>query len=633
MKELEIYKNGGQLSKEQLKSIYDYAKEEYYNGTTIMEDYEFDELEKLLGLENKSYVGTKHNPSYTIKHPFIMGSLDKIQIHQREDGNVYWEDYIIDVYKYVEPHMQIIVTPKYDGCSFEAVIKDNKVISISSRGDGHYGKDYYSHLIDHVNKAITTIEFDEYVVRGEVLINKNTFKEKYSEFVNPRSFVSGILNRDYTEDIKHICDDLDIVIYDIRVKKDNTWKDIDWNCIKFGNTKYAPQFYRTYNTIDIEKMYEEFLNYRINVCEYALDGIVIKPIEGYRIDNVTKSRPKDCVAIKFMPILEETTVRDIQWNLGKSNEYIPVVITDPVIMDGKSVTKAKANNIGYLMNNKISIGTKIIFSLAGDIIPYIYKVTDTTKFNPNNINIPSNAEVDGIHLMANLSIEDMRKQCLKNSLNTLNINKLGSVGIESVVEWVSNNCKGDEFFDIECRDIPINVFYLKPSDFENAIGGKIGKQVSKEFEKLLKDIDLKTIIKSCTFKLCGDKVVSQIENYMLGRSYSFASMSREAYEWCMDENSNEMNTLKDILDAIGYSIDDFKNRISIKELHVDNQIPVILTGEPNNYKSKGEFLKMNPKYKLTSSWKEVKIVFTNSMKSNTGKMKKAKEKNIEIQLY
>ena len=67
--------------------------------------------------------------------------------------------------------------------------------------------------------------------------------------------------------------------------------------------------------------------------------------------------------------------------------------------------------------------------------------------------------------------------------------------------------------------------------------------------------------------------------------------------------------------------------------NVSNQIPVILTGEPNDYKSKGEFLSCHPEYKLTGSWKEVKIVFTNSMDSNTGKMKKAREKNVEIRLY
>ena len=65
----------------------------------------------------------------------------------------------------------------------------------------------------------------------------------------------------------------------------------------------------------------------------------------------------------------------------------------------------------------------------------------------------------------------------------------------------------------------------------------------------------------------------------------------------------------------------------------NDKIPVILTGEPNNYSSKAEFLKCHPEYRMTGSCKEVKIVFTNSLESNTGKMKKAREKNIEIKLY
>ena len=37
--------------------------------------------------------------------------------------------------------------------------------------------------------------------------------------------------------------------------------------------------------------------------------------------------------------------------------------------------------------------------------------------------------------------------------------------------------------------------------------------------------------------------------------------------------------------------------------------------------------------KETSSWSEVKIVFTDSLDSNSSKMKKARKKGIEVQLY
>ena len=79
--------------------------------------------------------------------------------------------------------------------------------------------------------------------------------------------------------------------------------------------------------------------------------------------------------------------------------------------------------------------------------------------------------------------------------------------------------------------------------------------------------------------------------------------------------------------------DDFNNHNDETTIEENNKIPVILTGEPTNYSSKTEFIRYNPQYKVTGSWKEVQIVFTNSMESNTGKMKKAREKNIEIRLY
>ena len=87
------------------------------------------------------------------------------------------------------------------------------------------------------------------------------------------------------------------------------------------------------------------------------------------------------------------------------------------------------------------------------------------------------------------------------------------------------------------------------------------------------------------------------------------------------------------MDAVGKSIDQERQVVTEAKKTMSEQIPVILTGEPNDYLSKGDFLNKHPEYRMTGSWKEVKIVFTNSFDSNTGKMKKAREKGIEIRLY
>ena len=91
--------------------LYNKAKEAYYNGTPIMEDFEFDELEKKLGLENKSYIGTHKNPTYTVKHPIIMGSLSKVQIKEK-DGSVDWDGFASEISKYMSEFKAGSMLPK-----------------------------------------------------------------------------------------------------------------------------------------------------------------------------------------------------------------------------------------------------------------------------------------------------------------------------------------------------------------------------------------------------------------------------------------------------------------------------------------------------------------------------------------
>ena len=623
--------------------LYNKAKEAYYNGTPIMEDFEFDKLETELGLENKSYIGSKHNPSYTVQHPFIMGSLSKIQIKKNKNSeDINFGLYLDSLKKYVGNH-KLIITPKYDGCSFEVqTSKSGKIKSISTRGDGEFGKDIKEHILDKVEKALCKVENKESCYRGEVLIDKNIFAQKYSEFVNPRSFVSGVLNRKFEgisteekEELKNKCNDLSIVIYDVRTKQNAEWEDVEWTSLISDN---IPDFYfenvKIETVKDFEDIYNKFSKYR-ETCKFALDGIVIKPVVSNRINNLTQHRPTDCVAIKFIPILEETEVIDIEWNLGKSGEYTPVVITNPVIMDGKSVTRANANNIGYLISNKISIGTKLVLSLAGDIIPFIYKVTDTSRFDEQNINIPENSEVNGIHLMAVMSEEEKRAKELKYSILTLNIPGMGESNANTLVDYIVESCKGDEFFDEQPKQIPNNAFMIEAIDFEIGIGGKNGTKISKAYKDIISNITLDLIIRSCNFKLCGEKVSEQIANKLLGNEYDFTSMASEAYEWCFDDNSKQMIQLNEIFDKLGFSLEFFKQKQqSVATASNDEgKIPVILTGEPNNYSTKAEFIKCNPQYRVTTKWKECKIVFTNSLDSNTGKMKQAKAKGIEIKVY
>jgi len=627
-------------NKEKL-DLYFKAKEAYYNGQEIMTDYEFDELEKELGLENKSDVGSRRNPSYTVKHPFVMGSISKVQIHKDKEGNIDWNKYYNEMLKYTNKQCNYIITPKFDGCSFEVIIASDKIQNISSRGDGNYGKDLTNHLSKFIPSKYINLG-GYYTLRGEVLVSKSIFEKKYSEqFTNPRSFVSGVLNHDYSDDkeFQDMLNDISIVIYDYRRFENGEWIDHEWT--ELPSSYELPGYYKIYpiykNKDHLAYIYSEFSEFR-KECIFALDGIVIKPIAEERINNTTERRPKDCVAIKFVPMLEETEVIDITWNLGKTGELTPIVWVNPVEMDGRMVKKCSGHNYGYLLEKKVSVGSKIIMSLAGDIIPFLYKVTNTDNFDENKLNVPENTYIDGdIHLMKILNEKDLLRNMFINSAGTLNIPNIGNETAKKIFEYLDSTNSDEitaDFFNESTKSLPGNILLCSPEEIYFGTGaGKAGQKAKKSFEDTLKNLSLVDIIKSCNFRFCGNKVAEQCANYMLTGNADFEHLASEGYKWVTEEYSDEKNDVYNIISALNKTLDDFKERQIESTKTASNQIPVILTGEPNDYKSKGEFLSCHPEYRLTGSWKEVQIVFTNSLESNTSKMKKAREKGIEIKLY
>lgn len=631
------------LSIEEIKELLELAKESYYNtGIEMIPDSVYDELENKVGLENINYVGTKHNPSYVVQHPFMMGSLSKVQVHEK-NGVIDWDEYFNAANKYYESN-QVIVTPKFDGCSWELVMDMNgNVISISSRGDGNFGKDFQKHLeskfdIDFLNDIVkSTIKLypdaSKIVLRGEVLVKKSVYEASYKDkFTNPRAMVSGILNHDFNEsdkDFQESLNLLDVICYFVAINSvNNEFKEVDWVNYLSEKTKYKfPDFYDDSIIIDsskkFENIYNKFKKFRSN-CDYPLDGIVIKPKQEFRTTSIDEQRPSDSVAIKFVPQLKETIVKSIDWKVGKTGEMIPTVVFEPIEMSGKVVTRASGHNYGYLIENCISIGVKLIVSLAGDIIPFIYKITDSSEFNEGQLglkNISGKVYVDGCHLMYDASEEESKWNYLFNTLNALNVDKLGEVNAKKVVEYLS------------LSELPQHALMIDPAVFEKALGGKTGKSVSKNFKTMLQTISLSEIIESCNFRFCGKKVSKQVANKLLGLPFDYTSFASEGYSWADDEKSKNYNLLIYILNFLGKSIESFKSPQVTSDSNHSNKIPVMMTGEPTMYSSKKDFLSSNPEYVETTSWKQVKIVFTNSFESQTLKMKKAHDKGIEIKLY
>ena len=621
------------------------ANKAYREGNPIIGDAEYDELEKELELENANEIGEKHSPEMTIRHPFIMGSLSKIQVHADKDGSVDWGKLLKELRRYIGSK-EVIVTPKYDGCSFEAYFKDGQCVSVSTRGDGLWGRDISKHIYNKIPDSYKHLPKEyategTYTLRGEILINKNVFENKWSdEYVNTRAFVAGVTGQDYdANDYKLLqkLNDLSIVIYDFRTKHDlpfnDGWYDEGWMCLPKSDV--LPHMYIKKQIglmSELKDVYNKFEAYR-ETCPYSLDGFVIKPVD--REQDFENARPKDCVAFKFLPMTAVTEVTRIEWSLGKTGEYFPVVYYKPVMMDGKECVKASGHNYGTLVEKGIAPGAKVTISMAGDIIPYIYKVNSPANV-VDNLNLPDNTYTEDCHLMAVMTDNERRVEEFRNSCKALEVPGLGDEMINKLVEGLKLACEPDEFFGDHGKEFPFSIFELDPSAFNMYIGGKNGQKLAKAYQDICTKIDLATIIQTMNIRFCGKTLSKEIAKYLCGEPHDFGNMAQDGWSWAIDDSSDEYMKLKAIMKMLGKDIEYFSTiaeQTAKAEASKGTKTLIIMTGEPNDYPTKADFLKAHPEYEETTSWKKVQIVFTNSLDSNTGKMKKAREKNIEIKVY
>ena len=636
------------MTREEKLELYNKAKDAYYLGEEIMSDQEFDKLEKELGLENASYVGTHHQKSYTIQHPYLMGSLSKEQIVKNDKGVVDYDKFAdaINTYlrkskKYGESVWWCDITPKFDGCSFEVVVDwKGNLISVSTRGDGEFGKDiknwfideWYNKWIRQIEKYIYSLDEDQHmfleklVIRGECLINQKTFDSKYSkDFTIPRSFVSGVINTDWENTPEQIerRKDLSWVCYDYReIYSNGVIVELDFMDEGENLPGEKPtQTYRDIKHIDannLKDIYKFFEDVRHN-CGYALDGFVIKPAEPFRLQDNTRERQEDCVAVKFLPEIVKAEIIDVEWNVGKTGEYFPTAILQEVILGGKKVNRVSLHNYDWMVKNKCGIGSKVDIVLSGDIIPNVLEVYGASStFNiPTDAFIEDDTQIGGtMHLMKIMTISNMNHFNFINSVNTLKIDGIG----EKVGEVLYNAIPEDNIIKLMTDS--------NLQKIEDILGeSKSTSNIINALKERRNKLSLYDVVLSLCLPNCGEKNTEWFVKKISGLN---------------PDSKGVPTVVKDLSekDAILFMIEEEYMKpfgISyIKDIAVsEDKIPVIMTGSPKvcGFNTKADFLAKHPEYVETSKWNECQILFTDDLDSDSSKMQKAKKLGITIKKY
>jgi len=292
-----------------------------------------------------------------VKSNYVLGSLNKIK----------FEDYE-DLYKWIKKENinSLFISEKLDGCSYEANYRYGEYVSCASKGDGDEGTDWTEkgRIILPQTIANKAPIFD---IRGEFSLVGDTYKEL--GYKTRRAGTVGIMNRDeLTDEVKHI----QAFAYQI-LSSDAGITDQFYDLSDYGFI--VPQYTMRRKEHMDSNLHEDLKSIYLNwkkVAIYEIDGIVISEI-NWKNEN-DQFLPKKKVAFKVNSEGVAAIVVDIEWTISKGRLLKPVLIINPVIIDGVTVSRVTAHNAKYVQDNRITIGKKIYIVRSGEVIPYIIGV-------------------------------------------------------------------------------------------------------------------------------------------------------------------------------------------------------------------------------------------------------------------
>jgi len=285
-----------------------------------------------------------------------------------------------------EGDLRYVCEPKFDGVSVEVVYEDGVYERAATRGDGEVGDDITRNVrtVGSVPERLADDPPESLAVRGELFMPRDAFQAYNRElvergeepFANPRNAVAGTVRQ---LDPSVVAErPLDCVFFDVLEPSG-----------EFGS------HWKRHETLEewglpvndrVERVggIEAAIDYRDRLLEerddldYEVDGVVIKVDDYDACEELgsTSRAPRWAFAYKFPARSEETTVRSIAVQVGRTGRLTPVALLDPVEVGGVTVSRATLHNPEQIAELDVNVGDRVRVLRSGDVIPYVEEVIE-----------------------------------------------------------------------------------------------------------------------------------------------------------------------------------------------------------------------------------------------------------------
>lgn len=277
--------------------------------------------------------------------------------------------------------------PKLDGVAVNLTYENGRLVRGAMRGDGIEGEDITQNLkrIATVRERLDGTRVPKLIeVRGEVFMPVAGFRQFKLQareradkaYVNPRNTAAGSLRLQDSELVSQR--PLDAFFYGIGLVSGSDLPGTHVELLAVLNAwglRTNPLVRLVRGAAGCLEYYSELGERRVSL-DYEIDGVVYKvnDLDAQRRLGDVGRRPRWAVAHKFPAQEEMTTVRDVQFQVGRTGALTPVARLEPVFVGGATVSNATLHNMDEVRRKDVRIGDAVIVRRAGDVIPEVVKV-------------------------------------------------------------------------------------------------------------------------------------------------------------------------------------------------------------------------------------------------------------------
>lgn len=349
--------------------------------------------------------------------------------------------------------------PKLDGLAVSFRYEAGQLVQAATRGDGTQGED-----VTHNVRTIKAVPIrlrgkvpELLEVRGEVFMTIAGFKAMNEKalaagekvFVNPRNAAAGSIRQ--LDPRLTASRPLDAFFYGVG---ETSWKlppkhSEALEQLREWGLRTSPLIKVVQGAAGCLEYYRD-VGAKRSTLPYEIDGVVYKVnrLQQQRDLGFVSRAPRWAIAHKFPAHEENTIVRGVEFQVGRTGALTPVARLEPVFVGGVTVSNATLHNMDEVRRKDVRIGDTVVIRRAGDVIPEIVKVmVEKRPASAIEVELPAKCPVCGSDVervegeavarcTGGLFCPAQRKEAVRHfaSRRALDIEGLGSKLIDQLVD-------------------------------------------------------------------------------------------------------------------------------------------------------------------------------------------------------